>query len=71
LEFARRNSGIQAQDVLAWYRAFQPDVAENSTPGINGKFAGRSLENVQNLPSDATRRTSPLVPSVEFSATSG
>ena len=23
------NSGIQAQDLLAWYRAFQPDVAEN------------------------------------------
>jgi AsmA family/AsmA-like C-terminal region len=24
-----QNSGIQAQDVLAWYRAFQPDVAES------------------------------------------
>src|SRR5258705_5278398 len=23
------DSGIQAQDLLAWYRAFQPDVAEN------------------------------------------
>ena len=42
-----QNAGVSAQDILAWYRAFQPDVAESvsATQFFTGRFAlrGRPL----------------------------
>jgi len=39
------NAGIQAQDLLAWYRAFQPDVAEGVTAKqfFKARFALRGM----------------------------